>query len=446
MRPLWLLSLVLVGCEPKAPADPTAASVVSAPVVSADAVCAPHGVLTAVCAKCTPAVAAVFQAKGDWCAEHGFAESFCPICHPEREGRPALAIVPDDDAPRDGTKIRFKTRETARLAGLEVVLASAGAPTATVSAVARVVYDGGKVAMVSAPVPGVISEVRADVGRRVRRGDTLAMVQSAAIGEGRSQSAAVLARVSAAELTLQRQRDMFAAGVASAREVQEAELALTAAQAERAGLDAQLRMVGVGTAGAYALVAPLSGEVTRREVSLGMGVEGGTLLYEIVDASTMWAEVDVPEGDLAQVRVGSAATLVLDSLPDRSFSGLITYIAPNVSVQTRTALARIALPNPDGALRGNMYGSAQIAVAGGGESVTVPSTAVQRAKGVDFVFVRLADDTFEARRVRVGTRSADEVTLLSGIAAGEPVVTTGSFLLKTETLKDSIGAGCCDVE
>ena len=71
---------------------------------------------------------------------------------------------------------------------------------------------------------------------------------------------------------------------------------------------------------------------------------------------------------------------------------------------------------------------------------------MQRAGGVALVFVRLAQDVFETRRVRVGLSDGAFVELLEGVEPGEPVATTGSFLLKTETLKGSIGAGCCDVE
>lgn len=448
MRNFFFASLVLAGsgCAlfSEAPEQPATAGVVTDP----EALCAEHGVLQPVCPKCNPALAAVFQAKGDWCAEHGFPESFCPICKPDLGGRPAVDVAagPKDGAPADRTKIRFKSREAATLAGVETVAAIAAEREESIATVARVVYDAAKVALVSAPAPGVVTHVRADVGTRVRKGTPLATIQSATIGAGRSSEAALRSRVSFTQQSVDRQREMLGAGVVSAQEVAEAEQALGSAQAELAALESQLAMVGHGNAGEYTLLAPLSGEITRREATLGMAVEGSAPLFEIVDASTMWAELDVPEADLAQVAVGNAATLVLDTLPDRVFLGTVAYIAPSVSVATRTALARIALDNADRALRGNMYGQARIIVTDAQPTVVVPAASVQHAKGVDLVFVQLAQDEFEARRVVVRARSGNEVRLASGIAAGEPVVTTGAFLLKTETLKDSIGAGCCDVE
>ncbi len=450
---VWIIASFLLassGCarDPQASSEASAAVAADPAAASAEGLCAEHGVLQAVCPKCNPALAAVFKAKGDWCEEHGFAESFCPLCHPELGGRPAVDVSsgPKDGAPADRTKVRFKTRETARLAGIETVPAVEAPREETVSAFARVVYDASKVALVSAPVPGLVSEIRADVGARVRRGEPLAVIQSATIGAGRSQQEATRSRVVAAELNLQRQQNLLAAGVSSARQVQEAEQALASAAAELAALQSQLGLVGGGSASAYTLVAPLSGEVTRREVSLGLGVEDGAPLFEIVDASTMWVELDVPEAELARIAVGNKATLELDTFPDRAFEGTISYIAPAISVETRTALARMSIQNEDRALRGNMVGTGHIAVTDAAPMVIVPAASVQQAKGVELVFVRLAEDEYEARRVKVRSRQGDEVRLAEGVLPGEPVVTAGSFMLKTETLKDSIGAGCCDVE
>jgi cobalt-zinc-cadmium efflux system membrane fusion protein len=93
-----------------------------------------------------------------------------------------------------------------------------------------------------------------------------------------------------------------------------------------------------------------------------------------------------------------------------------------------------------------MFGQAKIAVTAPASVVSVPKSAVQKAKEVRLVFVRLAEDSFEARRVTLGMDLGEFVEVTRGLEAGEEVVTTGAFLLKTETLKDSIGAGCCDTD
>jgi cobalt-zinc-cadmium efflux system membrane fusion protein len=170
---------------------------------------------------------------------------------------------------------------------------------------------------------------------------------------------------------------------------------------------------------------------------------GDEALFEVVDTSSMWAEVDVPEAALALVRSGQPVTIRLRPLGERTFEGTIQSIAPEIDPHTRTARARVPLENPDGVLRANMYGEAQIALEGE-RSVVVPRSAVQRAKGRDFVFVRQISSEFEARRVKTGARDGEHVVIHEGVRPGEQVVTTGSFLLKTEILAGSIGAGCCE--
>ncbi|MCK6482407.1 MAG: efflux RND transporter periplasmic adaptor subunit, partial [Planctomycetes bacterium] len=152
------------------------------------------------------------------------------------------------------------------------------------------------------------------------------------------------------------------------------------------------------------------------------------------------------ESELARVGAGQSALITVEALPGREFAGTIDYVAPEVDPRTRTAKARVRLANGDGALRANMFARALITLAPNGTSALVPRDAVQRANDVDLVFLRLAPDRYEARQVKTGARRGDLVEVLEGLAPGVLVATRGSFLLKTEVLKGSIGSGCCEVE
>ncbi len=413
--------------------DPSEAPVASTAGASADELCDEHGVLEAVCTKCNPSLVPVFQAKGDWCEEHGFPESFCPICRPERGGRPATDVA-SDGAPADGTKIRFKTRETAEQAGIRTSLAEVAADEGGVEANGRLTWDATRVALVGARAPGVVQAIRADVGAIVRAGDPLAVVQSATAAANRTAADAARSRVDLVEQTLERKRGLH--GLVSRAELARAEQDVAAARAELAGMQS-----AVG----YTLTAPLAGTVTRRDVTVGAAVEPGSPMFEIVDPSRLWAEFDVPESEVSWVRPGQQAVLTLEGV-DHGVQGTVEYLAPSIDPDTRTTLGRMAVDNADGRLRANMVGTARIAVGGDREVVVVPSGAVQHAKSVDVVFVKLGVDEYETRRVKVVRRSGDRVHLAKGVKSGEEVVSEGSFLLKTEILKDSIGAGCCDVE
>jgi cobalt-zinc-cadmium efflux system membrane fusion protein len=442
---LFFLLLAACGRDAAAPGVPPNPAPAATPVVSADALCE-HGVLAPACPKCNPALAAVYQAKGDWCPDHGLPMSFCPIHHPEKGGRPA-ADVSRDEAPADGTKVRFKSPEIAARAGIVVAKAEARADEGGLAALATISWDATRVALVSARAPGVVRELKVDVGSRVRRGEPLAALDSAEVGGERAAIDAARARLALEEAELARRAGLGPAGAISVAEIDRARAERDAARAELRAAEAALGMVGAGegTAGRYTLAAPLSGVITRRVAVVGGHVEGSAVLFEVVDTSAVWADIEVPEGDLAHVAVGQRVSFRADVLGGRTVDGTIASIAPAIDPAKRTVLARAALSNPDGVLRANLFGAVRIATPDAA-AVSVPAAALQRAKGKELVFVRLADDLYEARRVEVVTRQGDTVVLRKGVAPGEAVVTEGSFLLKTETLKDSIGAGCCDVE
>lgn len=445
MRGAFLACLLsLAACREPAKPEP----VKPAAAAQEGAMCAEHGVLEAVCTKCNPALVPVFQAKGDWCAEHGFPESFCPICKPERGGRPENAVTDDADGPADGTKLRFKTKDTARLAGLRFEKAQQQTTRREVSATARVSYDATRVAQVNPRMPGVVRAIKADVGTKVRAGDALAVLESAGVGAEQSRLQAARVRLEVAEANFARIEGLRTDGISPERELLVARREREEARAEVRAAMASLGVVGAAADGSarYTLTAPIAGLVTERRVAIGRHVDSEDIVFEVVDPSTMWLELDVPEAELGLVQAGQAVNVTLDHLAGRVISGALVYVAPAVDPRTRTAVARVPVSNADGALRANVFGRARIAVEDPRAAVLVPRSAVQRARSVSLVFVRTGEDSFEARRVKVGAAHGESLSVEGRVQAGDEVVTEGSFLLKTETLKESIGAGCCEVD
>ncbi len=226
MLPILLLGIgLLTGC---ADGPPAMEAPMRARAADSD-ICPEHGVLEAVCTQCNPALIPVFQAKGDWCGEHGFPESFCPICSPEAEGRPGTEDLSTDGSPADGTTVRFKTRDAAELAGIEVVEAVEAPWSGGTEAVVRLDWDAARVALVSARSPGVVVAIEADVGTRVEAGAVLARLRSAHVGGDRSRVAAAQQAVKVAEIDVARKRDLVASGVTSERDHLAAELVLASA-------------------------------------------------------------------------------------------------------------------------------------------------------------------------------------------------------------------------
>lgn len=451
MRAALLVPFALLaaatGCGGDREDRATAAAGPAASAAADAAMCAEHGVLEAVCTTCNPKLRPIFQSRGDWCAEHEWPESFCPVCHPERGGRPAQDVT-GDEAPADRLRVKFADADVARKIGLETAEALAESAASVVLAPAVLVPDASRSAAVNVRVPGVIKAFRADLGSRVSAGSPLAEIESSGAAEDRARLSAARAQLEAAEAEHRREADLHAKGITAAKDLQ---AAAQAAEEARAAVEAASAAVGMAGASAgrsdtYTLVAPIDGIVTARRFTVGTLVDREEVVFEILDPSILWAEIDIPETQAARVAAGQRVLLEIDGIPGRTFEGTVRYVAPVVDPSTRTVRARASLGNADGALRANGYGRARILVPSPDAAALVPRSAVQEAKGVTLVFVPVAPDEFETRRVRVVPSDGDVVAVTSGIAPGERVVTTGSFLLKTETLKGSIGAGCCEVE
>lgn len=442
VRPTILaIFVVAAACGSK---HETAKEEPAAKEAAGEGMCEEHGVLEAICTKCNPKLIPVFKAKGDWCEEHGFPMSVCPVHHPERKGRPAEKVAADA-APPDGTKVRLKTQDTARAAGLTTAKAERRAGGPRLEALASLSYDATKWARINARSPGVVRQIKVDVGTVVKPDAPIAIIESASVGADRSRLRASASRVAVAEAAFKRESELRQQGLAAEKEVLAARQELDAAKADQAAASASLGVVGPAAgASSYAVTTPIGGVVTQRAVTIGHMVTSDEILFEVVDTSTMRVEIEIPETDLKRVRVGQEVVVALDALPDLAAVGTIDYIAPAIDRETRTAKARATVPNPDGQLRANMFGRARIALGGSETSVVVPRQAVQRVENIDLVFVQTAPGEYEVRRVKSGMREGDRVELVEGVKPDEVVVVEGSFLLKTETLKGSIGAGCCE--
>lgn len=453
---LLVLCLAAAGCGGRDAADRAApanspsggaTTTTTAATTVEGAMCPEHGVLEAVCTRCRPKLIPVFKAKGDWCPEHEFPESICPICHPERGGKPAMDVDPGSEPPADGTMIVFRSREVAAQAGIETVRATAGEATVDVSATAVIRADAAKSARVNARIAGVAREIRADIGSMVPRGAVLAVLESADLAAIRSRLSAARGRLRTAEATWERERALFEQGIAAEKDVQAAEREVQDARAEvRVGQSA-LEMVGAddGASSTFSLRSPIAGTVTVRNISVGALVGENDILFEVVDVSKLWAEIDLPEREAAGIRLGQAVTIQVDGV-EGDFSGTIDALSPVIDPATRTVRARTLIDNAAGRLRANMYARARVRGPAAGSSLLIPREAVQEARGAQLVFIKKDIDEFETRRVRVAPAGPELMAVLEGVRLGDDVVTTGSFLLKTETLKESIGAGCCDVE
>ena len=179
--------------------------------------------------------------------------------------------------------------------------------------------------------------------------------------------------------------------------------------------------------------SPRDGLVLQRTAIEGMKAAAGDTLFRIGDISVMWVLADVPERDLAGVRVGQAATVRLRSAPGRTFSGKVAVIYPQVNPDTRATRVRIELPNPDGALLPDMYADVEIGTGTGKPVVAVPDDAVIDTGARQVVLLDRGAGRFEPREVKVGVSGGGYTEIRDGVATGDRVVTAANFLIDAES-------------
>jgi len=342
----------------------------------------------------------------------------------------------------EGSKVRLPSNDSAKLVGVELGRAQVGAISEAIECYAEFEFDQNSLAQISAPVGGIIQEVAVDLGSRVGENQTVAKIWSAAIAEA-------VAKAVLTHQVLERERKLRGERITAQKELEEAEAAHRTAcqQARTLGFSEEDIEHMRGTPNESVMLeirAPFAGEIIERSAVRGSLVEAGKALFTLADRSTMWAMLKIPESVLSRVRVGQTVELRAESFNNQTFTGTLTWISAQVDEQSRMAQARVEVPNPDGLLKAKMFARARILTRSAGSAVLAPASALCSLEGKPFVFVKLADDLFEARAIDIGAKFNDQMEVLAGLNGDEQIVVNHGFALKSHWLSSRMGTGCAD--
>ncbi len=180
-----------------------------------------------------------------------------------------------------------------------------------------------------------------------------------------------------------------------------------------------------------AIESPASGYIIERNALPNAYVQPDTKLYTIADLSTVWVYANIFQNDVGRLKPGDTAQVTVDAYPGRKFSGRIDQILPDVDMTTRTVRARLVFSNPGLLLKPGMYVNVQIA-APLGKQLMIPSTAVLQAGSRQIAFLERGNGLLEPRQIETGLRVDDSVTVISGLHAGDRVVSSANFLVDSE--------------
>lgn len=370
-----------------------------------------------------------------------------PDAHVPGDTREPAAL--EKDAEASVVRLSDAARQRATIA---VITVQPRSVSDVLSAPAELQLNGDRVAMVGPRVAGRVARIAVSMGDRVDAGTVLASIDSPDVGGLLASYTGAQAAESVAQRTYQREKDLFARRISAEREVLAAEAELARATSERRTVESRLQALDLAlpragssdpSSALLPIRSPIQGTVIERNAAIGAPVGPDAVLFTLADLSTLWLVAKVPETTMRDIRRGDTVTVTVDALPDQPVSGRVSYIGATVSDTTRTVDVRIDVPNRTGQLKPGMFARAQLATRGArtepSNRLLIPQIAVQELNRKRVVFVPRGDGGFDVREVTVGASVGDDIEVLSGLKAGDRIVTTGSFTLKSQAVRGEAG-------
>lgn len=315
----------------------------------------------------------------------------------------------------------------------------------TIDATGTVAFDQNRSTQVLSPISGPLARILVNVGSRVSRGESLAIVASPDFAAAVSalRKAEATARNTKRIATLDEQ--LFKNDAIARRDLEQAQTDAINAAADRDAAVQQLRSLGVDGKAigdieenrpvenlGGVIRSPIGGTVVEKLVSPGQLLQAATTpTFTVADLSSVWVLANVFEADLPAVHVGDAADVITGS--GQTLRGRVDYIAALVDPNTRAVSVRVVVANPGEVLKRDLYVRVQLHSRSVSQGILVPVSAVLRDdENLPFVFVAKPDGTFERRRIDLGSRLGDRQEIRSGLTAGESIVVEGGLFLQNE--------------
>lgn len=434
--------------------------------------CSEHRVPESECTKCNSDLVAVFKAKGDWCNEHQLPESHDRICRPgltfaqEQQdlGNASVPVSNSTFFPKnssscatDGAIIQFASAETAQRAGLSLAPAISVTDAPSAEAPAEILFDETK-------AYGITTVVSASVVRwLVQPGDDISALQAIAELESpdmprlKADYLEAVTETRLKKLEFDRADDLNSRGLISDAEFQQIggmyETARTHLESTRGLLkscglidyDLELLELDRSITPRWLLRVARHGSLLERNAPLGTLLAAGSSIALIGDPTSLWIEAHVRESDLSRFQRGQTVEFATDGGSLERVIGRIIWVSQFIDPDTRAATIRAEVVGDPSSLNAHAFGRMYLPASVSSATVAVPYDAVQWEGCCNVVFVQEAPDRFRPHKVAVSRGDRGYYNISSGLQAGAMVVVKGSYVLKTELRKGSLGAGCCDV-
>jgi cobalt-zinc-cadmium efflux system membrane fusion protein len=354
--------------------------------------------------------------------------------------------------PSEGRHFHLTTAEVKRLTVPEVLVLNG-----------QIEPDETLTTPVISPMPGRVEQAKAQLGEMVKKGQMLAEVRSDEVATVETDLLKDVISMDADiaendvdyrldKSVYDRKAGLLGEGIAARADVEAAKRDLDRATAAREALvtkrtaivtsaSERLRLFGVSQKevdrllrtkhidNTFEIYSPRTGVISNRDADLGQLIDNSHSLFVVSDLSKVWLMADVYEKDIQRIRVGDRTKVSIDSFPDKTFTGVVDYMASDVTPETRTLKVRVRVDNPELLLRPKMF--ARVAVQTGERTiVAIPAESLQKTGETYVTYVRTGENRYRERKVDVGHSYGDFVEVVSGLTQGETVVAHGSLELQ----------------
>lgn len=352
----------------------------------------------------------------------------------------------DHAAEESGKKIELSA-DAAAGAGIEIKTAGPGQMKTVLELPGEIGLNRNKVAHIVPRLSGVVTQVEKNLGDPVKKGEVIAVLESRELADTKSGYLASIKRVELARSTFEREERLFQKKISPEQDflvarqgLAEAEIGLQTSRQKLLALglsEADLKRLAESPGGAftrYEIRAPFDGVVIEKRIAVGEAIKEDADIFVVADLSIVWGEITVYANDLNAVRTGQRVNVRSKTLGLEA-TGKVSYIGPLVGEQTRSAQARVDIPNPKRLWRPGLFVTVEVVQDEAPVPVAVPADAIQTVEDRSVVFVQDGEH-FEPRNIRVGRSNGRWVEVAEGLSPGEKYVSRNSFVLKSEMGKE----------
>ncbi|MBS0639855.1 MAG: efflux RND transporter periplasmic adaptor subunit [Proteobacteria bacterium] len=360
---------------------------------------------------------------------------------------PCIGAAAETDPPANEVRL---TESQTKLIQLAVAVPKSGRLAEPLVLNGEVTPNQDRTITVLPRAPGIVRDVRGQLGQTVPQGAELAVIESSVAAESESaflsaQSRAALARAQAA-----REESLWRKKISSQQDYLVARQAAAEAEATLQAAERKLQVLGLSSPSPQdkalgpirlPVLAPFAGTLIGRQVAVGDQVTDASPLFRLSDLNTVWVIGSVFERDIGRVAIGQPASVSVPAYPGRQFEGRVSWISDVLDEKSRTLKIRIDLENVDRLLKPGSFARVTVTSTDSQAALLVPAAAVQQQGNETIIFVDEGNGRFKRQVVQVGARTRDFAAIVEGLQEGQRVVTNGAFALLSELEKSSFAGG-----